>query len=141
MPPVVSMKRTQGFGLIELLVVVVLMAALAGLYFGWYAPRHSAGAASAVTSTGGAAGTTAAPGGTATTVLGKAYQKGESVECMNNLHQLRLAIQMYVDDNGSYPPNLAALNLPNMTHCPVTGVAYKYDPSTGKVMCPSHPNY
>ena len=137
--------QRHGFALIELLVVIILIAVLAGVYFAWYSPKRAKQLKQAVESgeptqvpVGGTGG---AGGGGPQTVLGQALQKGQSVECMNNLRQLRAAIQMYVADNGSYPPNLQALNLPNMMRCPVTGQAYVYDPRTGTVKCPAHPNY
>lgn len=126
----------KGFGLIELLVVVVLIAALAGVYFVWFSPKRARALKNAVES----GNPTQVPTGPQT-VLGQALQKGQSVECMNNLRQLRQAIQIYVADNGTYPPNLQALNLPNMIRCPVTGQPYQYDPKTGTVRCPAHPNY
>ncbi len=130
------MARRKAFALVELIVVIVLIAIAAGVYFAWYSPKRAKQLKQAV---GGPP--TQVPG-TAQTVLGRALQKGQSVECMNNLNQIRQAIQMYVIDNGAYPQSLAELNLPaNMLRCPVTGQAYQYDPSTGQVRCPAHPKY
>ena len=131
-----SGERRRGFGLVELLVVIVLLAVLAGVYFVWFSPKRMKQVKEAVES----GEPTKVPAGPET-VLGQALQKGQSVECLNNLRQLRAAIQMYVADNGTYPPNLQALNLPNMMRCPVTGQAYVYDPRTGAVKCPAHPEY
>ncbi|MCD6352328.1 MAG: prepilin-type N-terminal cleavage/methylation domain-containing protein [Armatimonadetes bacterium] len=130
------MGNRPGFALIELLVVVALLALAAGAYFVWYSPSKQKQLKQAVES-----GNPQQVPVSGQTVLGQAYKKGQSVECLNNLQQLRQAIQMYTIDHDTYPPSLAALNLPGMTRCPVTGQAYVYDPRTGTVKCPSHPNY
>ncbi|MBC7288518.1 MAG: prepilin-type N-terminal cleavage/methylation domain-containing protein [Armatimonadetes bacterium] len=129
-------RGTRGFVLIELLVVILLIALAAGVYFAWYSPRRAKALKEAVES-GNPTQVPVEP----QSVLGQALQKGESVNCMNNLSQLRQAIQMYVADNGTYPPNLEALQLPGMTTCPVTGQPYQYDPNSGTVRCPAHPKY
>ena len=36
--------------------------------------------------------------------LGQAMKKAQSSVCKNNLKQLALALEMYVDDNGDYYP-------------------------------------
>jgi hypothetical protein len=74
--------------------------------------------------------------GEAQTIPGKAIQKGDSVDCMNNLHQLRAAIEMAHDDTGAYPPALDVRWGVPLT-CTATGYAYRYDPQTGKVRCPT----
>lgn len=127
--------RRTGAMLIELLIVVLIIGLLAGGYFMWYGPKHAKGHKKP------GALPSAVEAGTSGAVMGQALQKAKSVQCMNNLNQLREAIQIYVSDQGTYPPNLAALNLPNMTHCPVSGVPYQYDPQTGVVKCPTHPQY
>jgi len=116
----------RGFGLIELLVVVVLTAGLVVLYFGMRGNEEKAEPKFEAE---------------AQTTLGKVVQKGESVECRNNLRQLRLMIQMGAMD-GANPPALdpswgVALK------CPVSGYQYRYDPQTGRVWCPTpgHENY
>lgn len=129
------MRRGTGFILIELLIVVAIIAMMAGVYFAWYNPKHARELKKSIEG-----GPEDVPVG-ADTVLGQAIKKAESVECMNNLNQLRQSIQMYAGDNGSYPPSLDPLNLPSMIRCPVTGAAYTYDPQTGTVKCPSHPKY
>lgn len=79
----------------------------------------------------------------AETTLGKVMEKGKGIECMNNLQQLRGLITMYQIDHGSNPPSLNELRLPHgvTATCPVTGVAYVYDPQTGRVVCPQHPRH
>ncbi len=130
------MRSGKGFVLIELIVVVALIAVAAGVYFAWYSPKKARELKKAVES-GNPEQVPVGP----QTVLGQALQKGESVQCMNNLSQLRQAIQMFVIDNERYPSSLSELNLPSMTRCPVTGQPYQYDPKTGTVRCPAHPNY
>jgi len=69
-------------------------------------------------------------------------EKAESVQCRTNLSQIRQMILMFQTDNGRNPMSLRELRLPaTMLRCPVTGQPYQYDPKTGKVRCPSHPNY
>ena len=50
-------------------------------------------------------------------VLSRAKERGRSAACLNNLHQLGIALRMYVDDFGAYPldwtPDAAPLNNPN----------------------------
>lgn len=130
------MGHSRGFVLIELLVVVALLAVAAGVYFAWYSPGQHKRLKEAVES----GDPQQVPVG-AETVLGQAYQKGQSAECINNLTQLRQAVQLHVVDNERYPSSLAEVNLPNMVTCPVSGQAYVYDPSTGTVRCPTHPKY
>jgi hypothetical protein len=48
---------------------------------------------------------------------------------------------MAVTEDGAYPRSLSDLGMAQLTKCPVTGQAYKYDPATGTVKCPSHPRY
>ncbi len=111
---------SKGFALVELLVVMVVLVGLAALYFGMRGkgekmePRFE---------------------GEAQTTLGKAVQKGESVECQNNLRQLRLMIQMEAME-GSNPAQLDA-NWGVSLRCPVSGYEYRYNPETGQVWCPT----
>jgi prepilin-type N-terminal cleavage/methylation domain-containing protein len=130
------MKYSRGFVLIELLVVVALLAVAAGVYFGWYSPSQHKKLKEAVES-GNPQQVPVNP----ETVLGQAYQKGQSTECMNNLSQIRQALQLYTVDNDRYPSSLEELNLANMVRCPISGQAYQYDPNTGTVRCPTHPKY
>ena len=45
-------------------------------------------------------------------VLTRARESGYQAGCATNLHQIYLAVELYKNDEGNYPPNLAAL-LPN----------------------------
>jgi len=75
----------------------------------------------------------------ATAPMGRAY----SVQCQNNLTQLRAGISMYQQSNQKFPDSLADLGLNSIVKCPNTGVPYTYDPTTGKVSCatPGHEKY
>ncbi|MCS7263774.1 MAG: type II secretion system GspH family protein [Armatimonadetes bacterium] len=74
------------------------------------------------------------------TTYGAALERAKEVECMNNLHQIRQLIQMFVSEQGSYPPNLQSLRFPAgvQPFCPITKGPYTYDPNTGTVKCPQH---
>ena len=120
---------SRGFGMVEILVVMIIIVGLAALYFGLRGKPEVAEPAFE---------------GEAQTTLGKAIQKGESVECRSNLNQFRQMIQMETMSSleGTYPPALdKRWGLP--LKCPVSGYDYKYDPQTGKVWCPTpgHEDY
>lgn len=70
--------------------------------------------------------------------VGEVRQAAESVECRNNLSQIRAAIQMRTTTEETYPASLQELGFPmTMLSCPVSGQAYQYDPNTGQVRCPT----
>lgn len=85
-------------------------------------------------------------------VLGKAYQKGIEPKCLNNLQQIRNAIDMSKGDTDAesdgdgtgtgFPPSLDTLTEipPKMKSCPISHKPYQYDPQTGRVWCtfPGH---
>ncbi|HEY3398593.1 MAG TPA: hypothetical protein VGM19_13140 [Armatimonadota bacterium] len=80
--------------------------------------------------------------GEAQTVLGQSLQKGQTVDCINNLHQLRMALQMEKDSTGEWPAALdPKWGVP--LKCAVSGQAFKYDPATGAVSdpTPGHEKY
>ena len=115
--------------MVEILVVMVVLVVLAALYFGLRGKPEAPEPAFE---------------GEAQTTLGKAIQKGESVECRSNLNQFRQMIQMETmsSPEGSYPSALdRSWGLP--MKCPVSGYDYKYDPQTGQVWCPTpgHEDY
>ena len=46
--------------------------------------------------------------------LARAKESGRRIACLNNLRQVSLAAQLYVDENqGNYPPHLSAVRWPN----------------------------
>ena len=68
-------------------------------------------------------------------------QRGESVQCINNLDQIRKALQMEQTTEGRFPRSLKELQLgDSFLKCPVGGEPYQYDPRTGRVLCP-HPGH
>lgn len=76
--------------------------------------------------------------------VGEVRQAAESVECRNNLSQIRQAIQIRTTTEETYPASLQELGLPEtMLRCPVSGQPYQYDPTTGQVRCttPEHMSY
>ena len=110
----------KGTLLVELLVVVAIIAILAGVYLG--AKKRSAS-------------------GEEKTTPKAAMDKAHDVECMNNLNQLRSLIQMSATENGAFPKALDSRSAIN--RCPVSNKPYTYDPQTGTVKCttPGHENF
>ncbi len=114
--------------LVSLLVIVLIVAALVVLLFFFQpssARRHIR------------------TSGTGETALGDALQKAGEVDCLNNLRQWRLLIQNYRAEHEALPTDLRLLpgyqGWPST--CPITRQPYSYDPSTGSIICPSHPNF
>ena len=95
--------------------------------------------------TGGTSGNSASnPTAPPASRVGEVRQAAESVECRNNLSQIRAAIQMRTTTEETYPASLNELGLPaSMLVCPVSGQPYQYDPATGQVRCttPGHMSY
>ncbi len=111
----------SGFSLVELLVVVVLIAALSAGLYSFYL---------------GKGGGKTADGKRIVTPKTKAYD----TNCKSNLGQVRLAIQTAQSsetDGEKFPASLAELKLPSeILICPDGGEKYTYDPQTGIVRCP-----
>jgi len=80
------------------------------------------------------------------TVVGKAIDTGKSVDCQERLRQIRSGIEMYRQSSstGGNPPSLRDA-VPGVStayfYCPVSNKAYVYDPATGTVRCPTHPQF
>jgi hypothetical protein len=107
--------------------MVVVLAILAFLAV-WLVPRYLAGTKSPVSGK-----TVSAP-----------IQRAHDVECMNYLRQLRAAIQMSQASSEALPRSLSELSSSGVTRemlaCPVSRMAYLYDPQTGRVGCPYPPH-
>lgn len=116
--------RGQIGTLIELLVVVAIIV-FAGL---WISKSYLG------------KGKNGAEGGPATPT-----QRAQGVDCANNLHQIRMAIDMYRQENDKPPASLQDLRglSESMFKCSVSGKPLSYDPATGRVWCttPGHGNY
>ncbi|MFQ3611093.1 MAG: hypothetical protein SNJ72_06290, partial [Fimbriimonadales bacterium] len=111
--------------------VLVAMAIVGVLVMTWlYYGTGGAGGRSA-----GAEGLPASP---PVSRVGEVRQSAESVECRNNLSQIRMGIQMYQTSNEANPAQLTELQIPaSMLQCPVSGQPYQYDPASGQVRCPT----
>jgi hypothetical protein len=108
--------------MIGVMVAVAIVAVLVALWF-YYG-------------TGGQSGT--ATGAPPVSRVTETRQAAQSVECRNNLNQIRAAIQMRQGADESLPTSLKELGLPDsMLVCPVSGQPYQYDPNTGSVRCPT----
>ncbi|MHB8996815.1 MAG: hypothetical protein ACYC63_16320 [Armatimonadota bacterium] len=71
----------------------------------------------------------------ASSVPGRALAKAETVECQNNLQQLRASIRMDVDQGQQPPSSIGQGPMASVSKCPITGKIYEYDSQTGKVWC------
>lgn len=112
--------RRAGFVFVEILLVIVIIGLLIGGYYGLSASgKHQAETKS---------------------TPAQAIEKAKSVECANNLNQLRQLIQMYLIDHDAYPREFDPGQQGSMGRCPVSGRPYVYDPQTGTIHCttPGH---
>ena len=102
--------------MVELVVVVAIIALLAGAYLGLNKKGSKEGKSTPKA----------------------AMDKAKSVECASNLSQMRALVQMKLADDGKYPDQLEAS--PGIDRCPISGQPYGYDPHTGRVWCttPGH---
>ena len=80
------------------------------------------------------------------TVVGKAIDTGKSEVCRQQIDQIRKGIETFktADPNGVNPPTFKDIGLGvsnTFFQCPVSGTPYTYDPATGRVTCPTHPNF
>ena len=111
----------RGFSLVEILVVVIILIALAAFLMPRYLSSSKTGDGKSVPSP---------------------MQRAHGVECTNNLSQIRQSIQIAAGgDEESRPKSLAELRLPSsMLACPVGGEPYQYNAATGQVRC-VHPGH
>ena len=72
-------------------------------------------------------------------------ERAQGVDCANNLHQIRTAIDLYRQEKEKPPASLQDLRglSESMFKCSVSGTPLSYDPSTGRVWCttPGHESY
>ena len=121
--------------LIELLVVVVIIFIMGYLFMSGGGPFGSKQVEEELGP--------ARPGGPQS-IPGRSIEAAKSVECQNNLSQIRHAIRMHAMETDKPPAGLSELGLPAATlKCPVTGDPYTYDARTGGVNCvvPGHEKY
>lgn len=129
----------RGFGIVEVIIVLVVILCGVLLYV-----TISNGAKKAQQEA--VQDVTKQPGEGPHSVLGKAYQKGVSPACQENLRQLRMMIDMAKQDDadGKYPESLSAISgAAQISSCPIAKEPYTYDPATGKVSCtyPGHEGF
>jgi prepilin-type N-terminal cleavage/methylation domain-containing protein len=104
--------REEGFTIVELMVVLLIIGILVGI---------------------------------ATMSFLFSLSASKDTACKANLRTIREAINRYYVDFHDYPPDLLAL-VPDYIDsetgmdCPESGERYQYDPTTGDVMCPYHPD-
>jgi type II secretory pathway pseudopilin PulG len=119
--------RRGSWTLIELIVVCAILIGLAV----WLLPRY-------LTRTPSREGKPSRPA---------PVERAQGVECMNNLRQLRSAIQMHKTGNETAPASLGELTrqgIPqSMLACPVSQRPYGYQAAAGQVWCvfPEHRRY
>lgn len=85
-------------------------------------------------------------GSTKQTVVGKSIDTGKAEVCRQQLDQIRKGIETHktmnvAEDN---PATLQEIGLGvsnTFFQCPVSAQTYTYSPETGKVTCPTHPNF
>ena len=67
-------------------------------------------------------------------------KRAEALLCKNLIKKVQGEIDVYTFENEKYPENLA--EIPNLHAgdfvCPITGKAYAYDSTAGKIRCPDH---
>lgn len=80
------------------------------------------------------------------TVVGKSIDTAKAAQCREQLDQIRKGIETYKAASGSEqnPATFKDIGLGvsnTYYRCPVSNAAYTYDPATGKVACPAHPDF
>ena len=75
------------------------------------------------------------------TIVSGSKARANDAVCMNNIRQVKAAIEMAKSSEGKPPETLDELKLGrDLTKCPIGGEPYQYDPQTGTVHCP-HPGH
>ena len=76
------------------------------------------------------------------TIVGAAKYRALDAKCINNLSQLRMAIQIATDPvEGTRPTTLDEVRLgTEFKMCPVGEIAYEYNAEEGTVKC-THPGH
>jgi prepilin-type N-terminal cleavage/methylation domain-containing protein len=115
-------RSQRAFSLVEMLVVIVIIAVLAAVLMPRYLGKSGTGKSAATP-----------------------MQRAHSVECINNLRQIRQAYTMTTASEDERPATLADLcqryKIPeSMSRCPVGKEPYRFDPATGVVKC-VHPGH
>lgn len=110
----------RGWSIIELLLVCLILIGLAA----WLLPRYL----------------TRTPARDGQPSVAAPVERAKGVECMNNLRQIRAAIQMQRTSGETGPGSLGELTrqgIPrSMLACPVSKLAYGYRGDTSQVWCP-----
>ena len=111
-------RHRAGLALIELVVAILIIALLAGAFYGLW--RHGKGKDKSLPA--------------------QVKDKAVGVDCQNMLQQTRASIQMAMTDNDDRPPPSIPTDMTQYAKCPETSQPYSYDPQTGRVWCttPGH---
>lgn len=83
--------------------------------------------------------------GVGQTVVGRSVARVKDGKCMEQLRQVRQAIELAkINGEDQMPQTIAEMRLPSeMQSCPIGKEPYKYDPATATVSCehPGHDKY
>lgn len=123
----------SGRALTGLIVAAAIIAVGTVILFGSPQARSLFGA-----ETGGSA----RPDGKGETIVGASKYRALDARCMNNLGQLRMAIQIGTDPvDGTRPATLDEVRLgADFKKCPVGETPYEYNAEDGTVKC-THPGH
>jgi len=124
------------WSLIGLLAAVAIVAIVAGLYFG------KGGGITTVKSDSPLLDKSSKK----QTVVGRSLDTAKAAECRQRLDQIRKGIETCKATNATEanPASFKDIGLGVSTsyfQCPVSNQPYTYDAATGKVTCPTHPDY